>query len=154
MFLNESCKHAMNINEFVDSMKFYAGDLEEFGKVGYVNGITNMIIKQLKLIDVTKRPIHCTDVKRYVLYVKHENTWNRDTDDNTVIKHMINNVSCKNIRLIPEWKNNHPDCVYSESNTSDAYQQIVIETMGGCGKLNTRDSENKIIKNIAREIII
>ena len=152
-FLNEQCKDAMNIMDFVDSLKLQLSDLENVGDLGFVDGISNIIVKNLKALDVTKRPVHCSDSKREVLYVKDENKWEKENEEKLKIKKAIKNIANKNIKLIAEWKDKYPDCVYSHSKNSDKYNKIVLESMGGINP-NTTSDENKIIKHVAKEIFI
>jgi len=151
-FLNETCKDAMNIMDFVDSIKLQLSDLERVGELGYVEGISNIIVKNLNALDVTQRPVHCTDKKREVLYVKDEDKWEKE-DDNNKIRKAIKKVANKNVRLLPEFKIKYPDCSKSSSNLSDKYNKIIIESMGGSGD-NDLEKEDKIIKKITKEVII
>jgi hypothetical protein len=146
-FLNETCKNAMNITEFVDSIKLQLSDLENVGKVGYVEGISNIITTNLKALDVTQRPIHCTDKKREVLYIKDEDKWEKEDDEKKKLRKAINRVASKNQRLLPQFKEAHPDCLKSSSPFSDQYNKIIVESCGGSGD-NDIEKENKIIKNI------
>jgi len=152
-FLNETCKDAMNIMDFVDSIKLQLSDLENVGKVGYVEGISNIITTNLKALDVTQRPIHCADKKREVLYVKDENKWEKEDDDKKKIRKAIKRVACKNQRLLPKFKEEHPDCGNYHSKFSDQYNKIVVESMGGSGN-NDMEKEDKIIKNISKNVTI
>jgi hypothetical protein len=152
-FLNETCKNAMNIMDFVDSIKLQLSDLENVGKVGYVEGISNIITTNLKALDVTQRPIHCADKKREVLYVKDENKWEKEDDDKKKIRKAIKRVACKNQRLLPSFKEAHPDCGNYHSKFSDQYNKIVVESMGGSGN-NDIEKEDKIIKNISKNVTI
>ena len=152
-FLNETCKDAMNIMDFVDSIKLQLSDLENVGKVGYVEGISNIITTNLKALDVTQRPIHCADKKREVLYVKDENKWEKEDDDKKKIRKAIKRVACKNQRLLPKFKEEHPDCGNYHSKFSDQYNKIVVESMGGSGN-NDIEKEDKIIKNISKNVTI
>lgn len=149
LFLNETCKDAMNLMDFVDSLQIQLSDLENVGKLGYVNGISNIIIKSLKALDITKRPVHCSDHKREVMYVKNQNEWSKEGPDNQNLKKAIKRIAHKNICMIPEWKAIYPDCVFSESKKSDLYNHIMYESMD-----NNEDNENKIIKKIAKEVVI
>ena len=151
-FLNETCKDAMNIMDFVDSIKLQLSDLENVGKAGYVEGISNIITTNLKALDVTQRPIHCADKKREVLYVKDADKWEKD-DEKTKIRKAIKRVACKNQRLLPKFKEEHPDCGKYHSKFSDQYNKIVIESMGGPGD-NDMEKEDKIIKNISKNVTI
>ena len=152
-FLNETCKDAMNINDFVDSINLQLSDLEKVGELGYVDGISNIIVKNLKDLDVTERPIHCTDKKREVLYVKDENKWEKEDEEKKKIKTVIKKVANKNIRLIQKFKEVHPDCGKSSSKFSDQYDKIIIEAMGGSGD-NDLEKESKIIHNISKNVTI
>jgi hypothetical protein len=151
-FLNETCKDAMNIMDFVDSIKLQLSDLERVGEKGFVDGISNIIIKNLNDIDETKRPVHCTDKKREVMYVKDEDKWEKEDNENKKVRKAIKHVANKNIRMLNAFKEKHPDCLKSESKYSDKYNKIVIEAFGGSGE--TYDNETKIIKNLSKEVII
>ena len=153
VFLNEHCKDAMNITDFVDSLKLQLSDLESVGKLGFVNGISNIIVKNLNSLDETKRPIHCTDTKREVLYIKDEDKWEKNNESNNKIRKAIKKIANKNARLLPEFKKEHPDCVKSNSKFSDQYNKIIVESMGGSGD-NDLEKEDKIIRNIAKEVAI
>jgi hypothetical protein len=152
-FLNETCKDAMNIMEFVESIQIQLSDLEKVGELGYVEGISNIIIKNLKGLDVTQRPIHCTDKKREVLYVKDEDLWQKEDEQNKKVRTAIKKISDKNMRLIPQFQKINPDCNKSESKVSDKYNTIVVESMGGKGE-NYIEKENKIISNISKQVIV
>jgi len=148
-FLNETCKNAMNIMEFVDSIKLQLSDLEKIGKIGYVEGISNIITANLNALDVTQRPIHCTDKKREILYVKDENKWEKEDNEKKKLRKAIKRVANKNIRLLSQFKAAHPDCGKSASPFSDQYNKIIVESMGGPGD-NDVEKEDKIIKNITK----
>jgi len=152
-FLNETCKDAMNIMDFVDSIKLQLSDLENVGKVGYVEGISNIIVKNLNSLDENKRPVHCTDSKREVMYVKDENKWEKENETNQKIRKAIKKVSHKNSKMLSEFRTKHPDCLKSNSKVSDKYNKLVFEALGGKGD-NDLEKEDKIIKNIAKEVTI
>jgi len=154
VFLNEDCKDAMNITDFVDSIKFQLADLEHMGKVGYVDGISNIILKNLKALDIHKRPVHCTDQKRETIYIKDGGVWSKEEEDNKNVRKLIKKVAFRNSKCLSLFKEKYPDCVTSESRYSDTYSKIVIEAMGGGSKCNDYDSENKIIRKIAKAMII
>ena len=153
LFLNEECKDAMNIMDFVDSLKLQLSDLENVGKVGFVSGISNIIIKNLKALDVNKRPVHCSDTKREVMYIKDEDKWEKENEEKKKLKKAIKYIAHKNSKMISEFKAKYPDCIYSDSKKSDQYNKLIIEAMGGKGD-NDNEKEEKIIKNIAKEMII
>jgi len=153
-FLNETCKDAMNIMDFVDSVKLQLSDLENVGKLGYIDGISDIIVKNLKALDIEKRPVHCTDSKREVMYVKDDGKWYNDTkeedQENKKLKRAIKRIANNNSKLLSEFKAKYPDCIYSDSTKSDQYNKIIIEALGG----SDNNSENKIIKKIAREVTV
>ena len=153
VFLNETCKDAMNIMDFVDSIKIQLSDIESIGELGYVNGMSKLIIKHLNALDENMRPVHCSDPKRDSLYVKDKNVWEKEDPDNKKIKKAIKYISNKNICALPEWKAKYPDCIYSDSNKSDQYNHIVLEAMGGSGD-NDAEKADKIVKKIAKVVTI
>ena len=152
-FLNETCKDAMNITDFVDSLKLQLSDLENVGKVGFVEGISSIIVKNLQALDVHKRPVHCADKKREIIYVKDENKWEKEDLEKKRLKKVIKDVAYKNERLLSKYKEEHPGCNFSASKYADQYSKIVIEAMGGMGN-NYNEKEDKIIRNIAKEVVI
>jgi hypothetical protein len=152
-FLNETCKNAMNIMDFVDSLKLQLNDLERMGEIGFVNGMSNIIIKNLQNMDITERPVHCTDQKREVIYVKDADKWDKEEDNKPKLRKAIKHIAHKNAKLIGEFKTKYPDYRTSASKISDQYNTMVIEAMGGMGS-NDLCNENKIIKRISKEIMV
>jgi hypothetical protein len=152
-FLNETCKDAMNIMDFVDSIKLQLSDLEKVGEVGYTQGISNIITSNLKALDVTQRPVHCTDKKRETMYIKDQNKWEKEDENKTKLRKAIKRVANKNIRLLPQFREKNPDYSNSSSRTSDKYDKMVIEAMGGEG-VNDLEKEDKIIHNISNCVVI
>ena len=152
-FLNETCKDAMNIMDFIDSIKLQLSDLEKVGRLGYVEGISSIITSNLKALDVTQRPVHCTDKKRETLYIKDENKWEKEDEEKKKIRKAIKRVASKNARLLPKFKEAHPDCSKSVSKFSDQYNKIIVESMGGSGD-NDVEKEDKIIRNITNHTTI
>uniref|UniRef100_A0A6C0DJC0 C2H2-type domain-containing protein n=1 Tax=viral metagenome TaxID=1070528 RepID=A0A6C0DJC0_9ZZZZ len=153
VFLNETCKDAMNISDFVESVKLQVSDLENVGKVGYIEGISNIIIKNLQALDENKRPVHCTDQKREVMYVKDDNTWEKEDENNKKLRKAIRMIAHKNICMFKEFREKYPDCEEYDSNKNDQYNKIVYEAMGGKGD-NDYEKDTKIIKKIAKNVII
>ena len=151
-FLNEQCKDAMNIMEFVDSMTLEFSDLEEVGKLGYVEGISNIIIRKLNEMDVHKRPIHCSDAKREIMYVKDDNVWEKENSSNDRIRKAIKHITKKNGDMMIPWSQKHPSCMNIEHRLNDVYVQIMSQCMGG--KESFIESENKIMKKIAKAVFI
>ena len=144
-FLNETCKNAMNITDFVDSIKLQLNDLMEVGELGYVEGISKIIVKNLNNLDETERPIHCTDKKRETMYVKDQGEWNKEDDKKSKLKKAISKVADKNIRLLPQFREKYPEYKNSSSKVSDTYDKMVVEAM-----TLDEDKNEKIIKNISK----
>ena len=149
-FLNETCKDAMNIMDFVETIKLQLSDLERVGEKGYIEGISNIIIKNLKDLDITQRPVHCTDKKRETIYVKDEDKWEKD-DENKKMHKLVRKVQDKNFRMIQKFKEKYPNYYKASSKESDVYNNIIIESMGGKGD-NDFEKEEKIIKKVSKEI--
>uniref|UniRef100_A0A6C0JHS7 C2H2-type domain-containing protein n=1 Tax=viral metagenome TaxID=1070528 RepID=A0A6C0JHS7_9ZZZZ len=152
-FLNETCKDAMNISDFVESVKLQVSDLENVGKVGYIEGISNIIIKNLKALDVNKRPVHCADQKREVMYVKDENTWEKEDENNKKLRKAIRMIAHKNICMLKDFREKYPDCEEYDSKKNSQYNKIVYESMGGKGD-DDYEKDGKIIKKIAKNVVI
>jgi len=149
-FLNETCKNAMNISDFVDSIKLQLSDLESVGKIGYVEGLSKIIIRNLKELDVTERPVHCSDSKRDTMYVKDEDKWEKESEDNHKVLKAIEDIANKNSNMVKEWKNKNPECASSKSHKADVYSHIMIQAV--CS--NNDANNNKILKKIAKEVTI
>ena len=152
VFLNETCKDAMNIKDFVNSMTLELEDLEEVGKLGYVEGISNIIIRKLNALDVHKRPIHCSDAKREIMYVKDDNIWEKENSSYDKLRKAIKSVTYKNSALLMPWSQKYPNCLNNQHHLNDVYVQMLGQAMGG--KESFLDSENKIMKKIAKAVLI
>ena len=151
-FLNETCKDAMNIMDFVNSMTLEFSDLEDVGKLGYVEGISNIIIRKLNALDIHKRPIHCSDAKREIMYVKDENIWEKENSTYDKLRKAIKHITCKNSAMLEPWSKAHPQCMNNQHHLNDVYIQLMGQAMGG--KESFMESENKIMKKIAKAVLI
>ena len=151
-FLNETCKDAMNIMDFVNSMTLEFSDLEDVGKLGYVEGISNIIIRKLNALDIHKRPIHCSDAKREIMYVKDENVWEKENSTYDKLRKAIKHITCKNSSMLVPWSKEHPQCMNNQHHLNDVYIQMMGQAMGG--KESFLESENKIMKKIAKAVLI
>jgi hypothetical protein len=151
-FLNEQCKDAMNITDFANSFDLQLSDLETVGELGYVEGITKIMVDKLNSMDIYKRPIHCSDAKREIIYVKDENVWTKEEKDNPKLRQAIKSVSFRNMKLVYNWSNAYPESKDNQTKLNDKYMTLVIESTGGKGPI--LESENKIMRRIAKEIII
>jgi hypothetical protein len=151
VFLNETCKDAMNISEFIESVKLQVSDLENVGKVGYIEGISNIIIKNLQALEVEKRPVHCTDQKREVMYVKEDNIWEKEDETNKKLRKLVRAIAHKNICMLKAFRDKYPDCEQYDSKKGSQYNKLVIEAMGGKGD-DDYEKNTKIIKKIAKAV--
>lgn len=154
LYLNDTCKDAINISEFVDSLVLSINDLEETARIGYANGISKIFINGLQKMDVCKRPLHCSDVKRNTLYIKNENQWIKETEEKPILTKAIKQVANKNIKNIFEWQKHNPYYNDPDSKQNDQYNQIICETMSGSCKEEQMQNYEKIVKNISKQVII
>jgi hypothetical protein len=153
-FLNETCKNAMNIMDFVNQLKIDNNDLEETSRLGFAEGISKIFINGLKNIDINDRPLHCSNIKKETLYIKDGGEWNKETNDKAILTNAIKSVAHKNIRQITEWTKEHPEFNNCASKQNDKYLKIVSESMCGLTKEDTIKNYSRIIKNIIKETVI
>jgi hypothetical protein len=153
-FLNETCKDAMNISEFVSSIKLNLEDLENTGRHGYIQGISNIILKNLNRVEQNFRPIHCSDSKREVFYIKENNEWQKEYDEKPILTKAIKVIANENIKQIKLWRDKHPDCVQSDSKKNNLYLKIVSNSMNGLTEEEGIKNIDKIISNVAKEVTI
>jgi hypothetical protein len=153
-FLNEQCKDALNLNEFVDSIKMKLSDLEEFAHLGYADGVSNIFVKGINALEVHLRPIHCSDTKREVLYIKNNNEWVKETDDKPLIKSAIKRVAFKNIRQINDWVKENPTCKDPTTKKYDQYNKIVMNAMSGGTEEEQKDNIDKIVRTVTKAVAI
>ena len=154
VFLNEKCKDALNITDFINSLVVSIKDLEDTARLGYADGISKIFIDGLKQLDIYKRPLHCSDLKREVLYIKDENKWSKEDNEKGILTKAIKNIANKNIKNLPEWTQKNPEFMDPESKQNDKYIKIVSESMPGSTKEESCKNHDKIIKNIVKEVVI
>jgi hypothetical protein len=154
IYLNETCKNAINMSDFVSSLSISVNDLEETARLGYSEGISKIFLNGLKDINVHNRPIHCADQKREVLYIKNNDEWFKDTDDKLELTNAIKNIAHKNIKQISEWQKLHPDYNNPDSKQNDKYQQILLNAMSGSTKEESNKNYEKIIRNVVKGTVI
>jgi hypothetical protein len=153
-FLNETCKDAMNISDFVSSIKMSLDDLENTGRQGYIEGISSIIINNLNKLGQIDRPLHCGDNKREILYIKDNNEWVKESDDKPILTRAIKSIANQNIKQIKTWRDKHANCTDSESNKNNLYLKIVSNSMNGLTKEEGDKNISKIISNVAKKTII
>lgn len=153
-FLNETCKDALNIEDFVSSIKPSLDDLENTGKRGYIEGISNIILKNLSNLEQYRRPIHCSDQKREILYIKNENHWIKEAEEKPVLTKAIKVIANENLKLIKDWRDQNPDCTNVDSKKNNLYLKIVSNSMSGSDKNECNKNMSKIISNLAKEVTI
>jgi len=154
LFLNNTCKDAMNMTDFVNNMKIELDDLENTGRTNYIEGISNIVIKNLNKLEQHMRPLHCSDLKREVLYIKDNNKWTKETETKPILTKAIKTIANQNIKQISKWKDNYPDCTQSDSKKNDLYLKIVSNSMNGLTKEEGEKNINKIINNVAKNVVI
>jgi hypothetical protein len=154
VYLNETCKNAINLSDFIDSIKVQIKDLEKVGEKGYAEGISDIFISNLQQLNTHSRPIHCSDSKREILYIKDAEQWTKDDECKTVLTKAIKQVANKNIKQISEWQKLHPEYSDPESKQNDKYMKIVLNSMSGSTKEESTKNYEKIVKNVIKETII
>ena len=153
-FLNDTCKDALNITDFVNQLQVGTKDLEETGRLGYAEGISKIFINGLKQLDVSKRPLHCSDIKRETMYIKDENHWTKDDNENMILTNAIKDVAHKNIQQIPIWSKANPEHKDITSKCNDRYMKLVSEAMSGTTMEESDKNYKKIMRNIMKESVI
>ena len=152
-FLNETCKDAMNMSDFINSLTLQLSDLESVGKLGFVDGISNIIIKNLEALDIEKRPVHCCDSKRETMYIKDHDKWEKEDNELKRMKELVRYVRDKNISMVNIWRDLYPECVKSNSKKTTQFNEIYMESFGG-EKGTKKEKEEKIISRIAKAVVI
>jgi hypothetical protein len=154
VYLNETCKDAMNISDFVNSIQINLEDLENTGRKGYVKGISDIFLKNLNKVEHHMRSIHCSDQKREIIYIKDNDKWQKEGDEKPILTKAIKNIANQNIKQIKTWTENNPGCTHAESKKNDFYLKIVSNSMNGLTEEEGRKNINKIISNVAKEVVI
>jgi hypothetical protein len=150
LFLNEDCKNAMNITDFVKNLQINTSDFERLGDVGHAEGISRMLIKGLSELDITERPIHCSDAKREVIHIKDQDKWEKDTDK-VKLKKAIQDISNRNMMVMDDWKTENPGCTEYDNAKNDMYMKLMVQSLT---PLAEEKDFKKIIKSVAKNTII
>ena len=154
LFLNETCKDAMNINEFVSSIKVNLDELENTGRQGYIEGVSSIILKRLNALEQHFRPLHCSDSKREVFYIKENNEWKKENETKPILTKAIKTIANENIKQIKCWRDKYPDCTKSDSTKNDLYLKIVSNSMNGLTEEESCKNIDKIISNVSKKVLI
>jgi len=153
-FLNETCKDAINITDFVNSLELKVEDFEATGKLGYVEGISRIIINGMKDMEVEKRPMHCTDFKRETLYIKDDNVWTKENQDNNKFKKVVKKVAQLNLNQLPKWQQRYPDCVKVNTWENDEFIKLSLAALGSRNNDEEEKFMDKIMKNVLKQVVI
>ena len=154
VFLNEDCKDALNIADFVGSLKLSVNDLVQTGKLGFTQGITRIFVKALKELDVNMRPLHCTDIKRETVYIKDQDSWEKEDAEKTKLRNVIKQLASKNLKVLPEWQAENPEYRYLDTPENKQFMEISISSLGAEYKDDQEKMDDKIIRNVLKEVVL
>ena len=154
VFLNEQCKDAINMSEFLENMTLDIEDLTETGRLGYVGGITRILINKLQELDIYKRPLHCTDMKRETLYIRENDEWSKEEKSKDRIGELVNRVANKNCKNIRQWTDEHPEYQVFDSPENMEYVRLTQAMLGGLGYQECKQFKEKIIKSVIKEVMV
>jgi hypothetical protein len=153
-FLNETCKDAMNIVDFVNSLQLTNNDFETTGKLGFVNGISRIFINNLKKMEVIRRPLHCTDMKRETVYIKDNDAWEKETDEKKKLNWAVNRIAQLNLNQIQQWQQEFPDSIKNNTPANEKFTELALVALGGRGEDEILKFNDKIMKNVLKEVIL
>jgi hypothetical protein len=153
-FLNEQCKDALNMSEFIENMELDMEDLTETGRLGYVGGISRILINKLQELDIYKRPLHCTDVKRETLYIKDNDEWEKQDNSKEKMSKIIGQVANKNCRNIHKWEKENPGYEVFDSPENMEYINLTQAVLGGFSDQETKQFKDKIIRSVIKEVVV
>jgi hypothetical protein len=153
-FLNETCKDAMNMKDFIKSLELSLPELEKMGEIGFAEGMSRLFVDRLNQLDITKRPIHCSDVKREIIHIKDDNKWERDNANLDRLRKIIKQLTYKNIVRVDDWKKANPGCTEYNSRKNDQYLRINMEAIGPVDETDEKRDFGKIIRRVAEHTAI
>jgi len=154
VFLNETCKDALNITDFVNSLQLQVKDFETTGRLGYVEGISRIILHGLRQIDVHKRPLHCTDIKREIVYIKNNDMWEKEGPEKEGLQKAVNRVAQMNLNQLQKWQEQNPECSRIDTKENEEYIHLSLVALGGQTQEEDEKYMDKIVKNVLREVVI
>ena len=153
-FLNEQCKDAINMSDFLENMTLDLEDLTETGRLGYVGGISRIFVNKLRELDTYKRPLHCTDMKRETLYIKENNEWSKEENSKETLHSIVNKVANKNCKTIQQWTDEHPEYMVMDSPENQEFMKLTQAILGGFGEQECKQFRDKIVKNVFKEVMV
>lgn len=153
-FLNEQCKDAMNISEFLENMTLNLEDLTETGRLGYVNGISRIFVNKLRELDTYKRPLHCTDLKRETLYIRENDEWSKQENSKDKLRELVDRVANKNCKTMKQWTEENPNYTLMDSFENQEFMKLSSIVLGGFGDMETKQFRDKIIRNVIKEVFV
>ena len=153
-FLNETCKDAMNMKDFIQSLELSLPELEKMGELGFAEGMSRVFVNRLNSLDVTKRPIHCSDVKREIIHIKDDNKWERDNANLDRLRKIIKQLTHKNILKVDDWKKANPGCTEYNSRKNGQYLKLTMEAIGPVDEAEVKRDFGKIIRRVAENTAI
>jgi|UniRef100_A0A6C0AUC8 hypothetical protein len=153
-FLNEQCKNAINIQDFLDNIKLTVADIEATGRLGYVNGISRIFINKLKEMDVFMRPLHCTDLKRETVYIRDQNAWEKEKDEQPKLKKVVKIIARKNLKQLPAWQEKNPEYAINNSPQNEAFTQLSLTCLGAFTEEEDERDTQKILRNVFKGILV
>jgi hypothetical protein len=153
-FLNETCKDAMNMKDFIKSLEMSMSELEKMGELGFAEGMSRLFVNRLNNMDITKRPIHCSDVKREIIHIKDDNKWERDNANLDRLRKIIKQLTHKNILRVDDWKKANPGCTEYNSKKNDQYLKLNMEAIGPVDAIEEKRDFGKIIRRVAENTAI
>jgi hypothetical protein len=154
IFLNEKCKDAINLQDFIENLVVTAADFEQTGKLGFVNGISRIFVNKLNELDVYTRPLHCTDLKRETVYIKNSDTWEKETDEKTKLKTAVRSIAKKNLKALQPWSVENPEFRINNTKSNDEYVKLSLAALGASNEDEEEKFDNKIIRNVLAKVVI
>ena len=153
-FLNEQCKDAMNISDFLENMELDMEDLLETGRLGYVNGISRIFINKLRELDTYKRPLHCTDLKRETLYIRDNDVWEKEENSKEALRKLVDKVANKNCKTMQQWTEENPNYTEMDTIENEEFMKLSDAILGGFGEWESKQFRDKIIRNVIKEVLV
>lgn len=153
-FLNEKCKDAMNIEDFINTLELCPFDVAETGRLGYVEGISRIFMNKLNQLDIYNRPLHCTDLKRETLYIKEDNKWEKDNEQKDKLQSIVEQIANKNYEQLPIWQQQNPNHLVANSTECELFMDIACNILGGGNEQESSKFRNRIMRNVMKEVTI